>query len=242
MIGALGFLSVIGRTGRRPTPNDLVWFPAAGAVLGLGVGAAWWGASEVWSVAIAAALALTADLVLTGMLHLDGLADSADGVLPHLPRERRLEVMTTPDVGAFALGVVGITLLLRWSALASIAADVALIAGLWCAARTLMALAVLRLPYARAAGGGLASAFGGGDTTGRTVAVGVSGLALSVGVVVLGSNAPAESVAAIVAGLVAGALVLSLGRHRLGGYTGDLLGAAGIVCETVGLLVAAARW
>jgi adenosylcobinamide-GDP ribazoletransferase len=45
------------------------------------------------------------------------------------------------------------------------------------------------------------------------------------------------------AGALAGfGAVLALAWRRLGGYTGDVLGAAGVVAETVGLLVAAARW
>ena len=174
MIGAFGFLSVLGRAGRPPSPRDLAWFPVVGVVLGLGVGSAWWAAGELWPVAIAAALAVVADLALTGMLHLDGLADSADGVLPHLPRARRLEVMAAPDVGAFALAVVGATLLLRWSAFGSMVPDVALVAAVWCAARTLMAVAVLCMPYARP-GGGLASAFSGGDTPARITSVSLTG-------------------------------------------------------------------
>jgi adenosylcobinamide-GDP ribazoletransferase len=49
-------------------------------------------------------------------------------------------------------------------------------------------------------------------------------------------------VAVAAAGLAGFGAVLTLAWRRLGGYTGDVLGAAGIVAETVGLLVAAARW
>jgi len=47
---------------------------------------------------------------------------------------------------------------------------------------------------------------------------------------------------AVIAGIVAGALVLWCAIRRLGGYTGDVLGACGVVFETVALVVAAARW
>jgi cobalamin synthase len=47
---------------------------------------------------------------------------------------------------------------------------------------------------------------------------------------------------AVGASILAGVLVLLLAKRRLGGYTGDVLGAAGIIGETVGLLVAAAKW
>ena len=58
------------------------------------------------------------DLALTGALHLDGLADTADGLLPHMEQNRRLEVMTEPGVGAFALAAVTAALVVRWAVLA----------------------------------------------------------------------------------------------------------------------------
>ncbi len=238
MIAALGFLTVVGRA-QRPNEETVQWFAPAGALVGLAVGASWWVAGEIWSPAIAAAVVLAVDLALTGMLHLDGLADSADGLLPHLPRERRLEVMAEPTVGAFALGVVPVVLLLRWAALASIAPNVLLLGGLWCASRTLMAVGIGALPYARGEGG-LASAFAGAA---HPLAVALRGGNLAILLVVLagiGSLGMVASVAGFAAAVVAGLAVLSLGRRRLGGYTGDVLGAAGMVAETVGLLTVAA--
>jgi adenosylcobinamide-GDP ribazoletransferase len=170
------------------------------------------------------------------MLHLDGLADTADGVLPHLERERRLEVMSAPDVGAFGVGVVVATLLLRWTAFASFGPDVLVVAGLWCASRTLMAVAVRALPYARAEGG-LALAFGG---PAPALGLAAGGGVLAVALAIAGEGGPGA--VAIVAAVMAGAGVLALGRARLGGYTGDVLGGAGLVAETVGLVVAAASW
>ena len=63
------------------------------------------------------------------MLHVDGLADSADGLLPHMPRERRLEVMSDPTVGAYGVAVTVCVLLLRFAALASMPPSILLIAG-----------------------------------------------------------------------------------------------------------------
>jgi adenosylcobinamide-GDP ribazoletransferase len=235
VIEALGFLSVIGR-GRPPSPGALRWFPVVGVLLGLAVGGIWWVAGELWPPALAAALAVAADLAITGLLHVDGLADAADGVLPHLKRERRLEVMAAPDAGAFAVGVVAVVLLLRFAAFASTGPEVLAVAGLWCAGRTVMAVGLRSLPYARA-DGGLATAFGGnGDATG----VAVVGVGLTLALTVAGSGAP--GLLASAAAVVAGVGVLRLADHRLGGYTGDVLGAAGLVAETVGLVVLAARW
>jgi adenosylcobinamide-GDP ribazoletransferase len=222
---ALAFLTPIGGA-RTPSPRALPWFPAVGALVGAGVGGAWWAATEVWNPVIGAAVALVVDLVLTGMLHADGLADSADGLLPHLPSERRLDVMAAPDVGAFGVSVVVATLLLRFSVLATIDVDVWLTVAVWAAARAAASMALLSMPYARP--GGLASAFRGRSPLAVAAAV-VAYAALSV-----------VDVYAVV-GLAVGFLaVVLLAVRRIGGYTGDVLGAAIVLGETAALLAAAA--
>jgi len=226
-MAALSFLTPVGHAG-TPTPGALPWFPVVGALVGVAVGGAWWGAFEVWdSIAIAAALAVVVDLALTGLLHVDGLADSADGLLPHLSdRARRLSVMATPDVGAFGVAVVGGTLLLRFAALASVEPDAWALAGVWAVSRAVAAFVLATGTYAR--GEGLASAFGGGST----VAVWAAGAVTAVvATVVAGPAAIACAVAAYAVVLLASA--------RIGGYTGDVLGAAIVVGETAGLLIVA---
>jgi adenosylcobinamide-GDP ribazoletransferase len=95
------------------------------------------------------------------------------------------------------------------------------------------------VPYVRH--DGLATAFGGGTHRRGVVQP------LTIGGAVLGAGlaaawrVPPGPVAVAVA-LVAGAGVVWFAWRRLGGYSGDVLGAAGIIAETVGLLVAAARW
>ena len=77
-------------------------------------------------------MVIAADLAVTGMLHFDGLVDSADGLLPPLDGpDRRLEVMADPATGAFGVGVGGGVLLLRWASLASLAPSPALLGALW---------------------------------------------------------------------------------------------------------------
>ena len=230
---ALAFLTPLFGAS-EPRPRTLAWFPFAGAALGLVLGAVWWGAERVWPAAVAAAIVVAADLALTGLLHVDGLADSADGLLPHLDRARRLEVMAAPDVGAFGVAAVVAVLLLRWAALATTAPSPLLLGGLWCASRTAMAVAARKVPYARP--GGLASAFLGG----RTLSTALIGAVLATGLAFAG---PGVVGIASVAGVVVGAGgVVALARRRIGGFTGDVLGASGMVGETTGLLVAAARW
>ena len=231
---AVAFLTPLGGAA-VPDARTLSWFPAVGALLGLAVGGVWWGAEQLWPPVVGAALVVAFDLGLTGLLHVDGLADAADGLLPQLPRERRLAIMAEPTVGAYGVAVVGMVLLLRVTALASTAPEPLLLAGVWCAARPAMAVAARAVPYARAEGG-LATALLGGDWR----AVGLLGL---VGSVALGAAAAGwPGGLAVAAGVLASAGVVRVAVARLGGFTGDVLGAAGLVGETVALVVAAARW
>jgi adenosylcobinamide-GDP ribazoletransferase len=236
MRSALGFLTVVGGAA-RPDRRASSWFGPVGAALGLAVGGAWWVAGELWPPLVAAVLALAVDAALTGMLHFDGLADSADGLLPPLDRNRRLEVMATPEIGAFGVMVLTLVVLARVAAFDALTPDPLLVVGLWTASRAAMAVALAWLPYARVAGGA-ASGF-------RTGSPAAALAALAAGCAVVawaldGGWVPGVLVAT--AGLVGFGAVVALAWRRLGGYTGDVLGAAGVVAETVGLVVAAARW
>lgn len=234
VLRALAFLTVVGR-GAGPDGRTLRWFPLAGAAIGAVVGGAWWAADRAFDPLLAAAVVVAVDLSVTGLLHVDGLADSADGLLAPMERDRRLAVMADPTAGAFAVAVVGIVLLVRTTAFAAQAVEVGLVVGLWCASRSAMALVALTRPYVRP--GGLAAPFLGdrpavplalaGIVTGTalaTVTAGWSGLAAGLG---------------LVAGVAA---VVVLAHRRIGGFTGDVLGALGVVGETVALVAAAARW
>jgi cobalamin 5'-phosphate synthase/cobalamin synthase len=241
---AIGFLTVLGGPS-TPDGRTFDWFPLAGIAIGAAVGGVWWATDEVWPPAVAAALVVVADLAITGALHYDGLIDSADGLLPHLDRQRRLAVMAEPSVGAFGVTVVAGVLLLRYAALVSMRPSVLLIAGLWCQSRAAMALAATSLPIARP--GSLISGFaplGATRATARPALAGM-GLVLSLVLAAVGTLAgpgAAAGVAAVLAGSAGIGALLWLAHRRLGGVTGDVLGAAGVVGETCGLVVAAARW
>jgi adenosylcobinamide-GDP ribazoletransferase len=202
------------------------------------VGAVWWGASKVWPPLVAAGLAVAADLLLTGALHYDGLVDSADGLLPPMDRDRRLQVMADPAAGAFGVATAVVVTLLRLAALAEGRPSAWLVAGVWCASRTVMAVGLRSLPYARSEG--LALPFRGVTPTSSARPVGVLGIGAASGLAAASGLVPGVvAVAAVCAG---GGAVLWLAHRRLRGYTGDVLGAAGVIGETAGLVVAAARW
>jgi adenosylcobinamide-GDP ribazoletransferase len=237
---AVSFLTPFGRA-RSPDPSTFDWFPLVGALMGLALGGGWWLAGKAWTGPVAAALVVAADLGITGLLHFDGLVDSADGLLPPLEPGRRLAAMADPGVGAFGVGVGGATLLIRWVALAALRPAILLLAGLWCLSRTVMAVVARTQPYVRGEGG-LARAFASEGPSGgaRHWAFLAGGVALA-GALLAGWRAGPGIASGATAVVMAGAVTL-LARRRIGGYTGDVLGACGVLAETAGLVVAAARW
>ncbi len=238
MLAAFGFLTPFGPA-RAPSPRALRWFPLVGAVVGVAIGLMWWASSKGWhGHLVPAAVAVATDLASTGMLHVDGLVDSADGLLPHLSRSRRLEVMSEPAIGAFGLAAAVAVLLLRFAAFDALRPDIALVVGIWCVSRSLMVAAMLVLPYARTTGG-LATAFLGGGRVGTALAAS-TGVVAGAFVAVWAGGPPAA--AGLGVGAIAAAAILWLACRRLGGFTGDVLGAAVVVSETAALLVSGARW
>ena len=241
MKSAFAFLSAFGRAS-SPTPTTFAWFPCVGAVLGLVVGGVWWASDRLWPPMVGAILAVIADLVLTGLLHFDGLADAGDGLLAPLTRERRLAAMSDPAIGAFGLVSVTSVLLLRVGALGSTRPSVLAIAGLWCASRTSMVAISLILPYARA--NGIVQSFLGVSPRSRAqrrALIATVVASLGIAAALLTGARSFRGLAALGVELVATATVALLSWRRLGGYTGDVLGASGVVGETLGLLVLALR-
>ena len=184
----------------------------------------------------AALLAVLADVALTGALHEDGLADTADGFFGGHDREQRLEIMRDTRHGTFGVLAIVLSVLLRASALAEIGEAVqgglALIAA-HAASRAALPLAMRSLAPARAEGLGAAA--------------GRPSLPLALAALVIGSTialaalGPERGAMAIV---LAGSALFGLGvvaQRRIGGHTGDVLGAFQQVAEIVMLLTAAAR-
>ena len=214
-------------------PEDLqraaAWFPLVGWLVGAVAAAVWWASAQVWTPALASGLSLASTLLLTGAFHEDGFADVCDGFGGGYTKERVLEIMRDSRVGAFgAMGVV-VMLGLKWQAVsalpvAGITGAMVIFAGHTvsrAAAVSLMAV----LPYVREEAGKakpLATQLSGG----RWVVALVCGLA-PLALLPLWSGCA-------VAGVFAVWLVLAAWfRRRLGGYTGDCLGAAQQVTEVV---------
>jgi adenosylcobinamide-GDP ribazoletransferase len=235
---ALSFLTVLGRAA-EPNERTLSWFPIVGIAVGAVVGSAWWVAGRVWPAAVAAVVAVAVDAALTGCLHLDGLADAADGLLPAVGRERRFEIMADPRIGAFGAVALVLVLSLRTTALAVTVARPLVIAGLWCGSRTMMGVVARTLPYAHAEGG-TASAFVGAHHSAAS-RYGVAAYGMGAACALAAVGAGGRGLVVIAAEVVAMIAVVWFAARRVGGYTGDVLGAMGVIGETVGLLALVAK-
>lgn len=96
---------------------DSALFPLVGLVLGgLLVGLDWL-AQLVLPPVASSALVVLCLVALTGALHVDGLADTADGLFGGRNREQRLEIMRDPRIGAFGFVAIAGVLLIKWAAL-----------------------------------------------------------------------------------------------------------------------------
>ena len=230
---ALSFLTTLPTPRLDLPPGGLsaaaVWFPTVGLILGLllwGVQAA---AGAFFAPPLASALVVAAWVVLTGGLHLDGLADSGDGLIPPVSRERRLEILRDPRLGSFGGLALILVILLKTLAVSQVGGRALLIAPVW--ARFWLVWAA-RHPQARPTGMG--AAFAAGLTPTVLVAAAI------LPVLMIGVSGPRGVPAVALAGAVAWGCV-RLATARLGGMTGDVNGLVVELCELAVLLVYAAQ-
>jgi len=215
----------------------LGWFPLIGALIGwITAVIVSWGVS-FWSEEVGSLLGLAAMVGLTGGLHLDGFTDTLDGWAARTDRAETLRVMRDSRIGA--IGAIGLVLLmsLKWMLLKSIPLHrLAPVLICSCAlSRWGMVVSAKLFPYVPGESG-----LGKLATTGKAgwQLLAAGGLAFGLSLVCLG---PAQGIGSI---LLAGAVVLSLNPlmvRRLGGITGDTLGAVNEVVELSLLLFLSIR-
>ncbi len=169
-------------------------------------------------------------------MHEDGLADAADGLAGGHDRESRLAIMRDSRIGAFGALALALGVGLRAAALAQIGAAVfaalALVAA-HAVSRAALPAAMWAMTPAR--GDGL------GAMAGRPSAR-VAGAAAAIGAVIaLAALGPGRGAVAIAFAATAVCAAAALAQRRLGGYTGDVLGAFQQIAEIAMLLAAAAR-
>lgn len=208
-------------------------YPLAGVPVALAAGGLALGLMALGvPAAIAAGMALTVQVVLTGAMHEDGLADSADGLWGGWTRERRLEIMKDSRIGSYGVLALVLAIGLRWSALTAL--GTALLGPLLAAAlisRAAMTVVMAALPHARA--DGLSHSVG---RPGKATAAVAVALAIGISLALPGHGVPAMLSVTAVATLGC----IALARARIGGQTGDILGATQQVTEIAALIAAAA--
>jgi adenosylcobinamide-GDP ribazoletransferase len=224
---------------RLPVPRDLPysearmvravgWYPAVGGVIGV-LGAAVFTIASVTAAPVAAMAAVAATVLATGAFHEDGLADAADGLGGGQDREAALRIMRDSRIGSYgALALIAV-LGLKVAALSGLSvthAAAALIAG-HTLSRVAPVLVIARTAYAREEGAKF--------TAPRVEPAGLR-IALATGAAAALCAALALGAGAVLTGIVLGGLPALWFRRfcqrRIGGYTGDTLGATQQLAET----------
>ena len=263
---AVGFLTVlpIGRSispdlphGQSAVSNSRAFFPFVGLLLGLVLVGVEAGSARIFPVYLTAGILLVVMVLATRGLHLDGLMDVCDGLFGGYTKERRLEIMKDPHVGAFGVVAGSVLILLKFAALLSLlhpqfitgawTSDVAVLRALAFSSQPGKVLALLlfptlsrwamvvclgAFPYARQQG--LGSPFHQGNAKLAALTAALTALAASL---ILGGFGGL--------GLLAGVTLLALAAgwimtRAFGGLTGDCYGAVNEVSEVAVLAGAVA--
>jgi adenosylcobinamide-GDP ribazoletransferase len=231
---ALTFLTIIpwprqGLAGPQDLARSMFWFPWVGALLGLIYWGAWSGLGLIFPAPGTAAMVLALTVILTRGLHLDGLADTLDGLGGGRDQEARLRIMKDSSLGAFGAAGLMLAMLLKYGFFLSLGAGAGSIFILFpLVSRWGMALLAYLSPYARKEGG-----------LGQAMTLGVTGP------IILGATVGAAALAFLSLGLpglilmaAAGGMVVLMKFYfvrKLGGVTGDVLGAANEILEILAL-------
>lgn len=238
LLAAIRFLTVLPIPGTwGTTQEDLAasvpFFPLTGLLLGAVAAGLAWAIAPYAPPLLLAAMVIVVLMSFSGCLHLDGLADTADGFLSSRSRERILEIMKDSHTGSMGVVAIASVLLVKFAALASLPTSLLCPAVLLMplAGRTAIVVEMALLPYARSSGLGIVFyrrrprwAALWAVALWALVAYGVLGLR---GLTVWGTS-------------MAAALGLCVYAYRkIGGATGDTLGAMCELIEVVPALVLA---
>ncbi|GGO53433.1 hypothetical protein GCM10012287_40060 [Streptomyces daqingensis] len=248
---ALGTLTVlpvrVERWDREAARRGMEWAPLAGLLVGgaaafVGLLALMSGVSSL----PAAVLSVAVPAVLTRGLHLDGLADVADGLGSAKPADGALRVMKQPDIGPFGVVTLVLVLLAQVAVLDELYGQVGWAQG---ALGVMVAAVTARCAITLAARSGVPAARGEGlgAVVAGTVPVRAAALvaaSLAVAATLLGAfvywgdalHGAVTCLLAVLIGLTAAELLLQHCRRRFGGVTGDVFGALSETATTAALL------
>jgi adenosylcobinamide-GDP ribazoletransferase len=238
LCAALGFLTVLPLPARwlgseEDLGRSLIWFPLVGALIGIAAALLDLGLGMILPPTVVSVFTVLALLAASGGLHMDGLADSADGFFSSRSRERMLEIMRDSRSGPMGVMAICGVLLLKVTTLAAVPAPLrpATIVLMPLAGRTALSVSLATLPYARD-NGGLAGVFR------STRSQGLLAVALLTGCAWLLQGVPGLVTAA--ASLAVMSLLAAYSKGKIGGFTGDTLGATCEITELIPALMAAA--
>lgn len=241
---ALRFLTILPAPGhlglqKEDLAGSLIFFPVVGVLIGFAMAAIGWLIWPLLPALPAAALMVFLLLAVSGGLHLDGLADTADGLFSARPREQMLVIMRDSHIGSMGVVALIMALLMKTAALASLpqaeAAGALFLMPI--AGRCLMIFMMALLPYLRGPEGVAALFYEQASQQKKIVYV--------TAILLYSGCWYAAGGYGLAAGAVALALMLAfaaLCRSKIGGATGDTLGATCELTETVVALVLAAGW
>ena len=230
LIGAIRFftrLNVPGQHGHGTVALEhaIRYFPAVGLIIGAIAALVFVLASLIWPKTLAVVAAIAAAIVVTGALHEDGWSDMVDGFGGGATRERVLAIMRDSALGSFGAVALMMMLLCRFSALLEIDSarlPVALIAG-HAVSRLCATFVLARLDYARSEGKAkpFAKRLGHGELAFATLTA----------LLPLAFLPSWPALAGLILALIATLWLARLFRRRIGGYTGDCLGATQQLAE-----------
>lgn len=238
---ALRFLTILpvpfrGKGEGGEEGNSLAWFPAVGLVIGLLLAAIFLLLSYLLPGAVVLGLVIAASVIISGGLHLDGLADTCDGLAGYRATEDRLRIMRDSRVGAFAVIGVTLVILLKYVSLSSVPANMILVTIVLMSvlSRWAMVYAVTAFPYARPAG--IGSSFKQGANWTRFAAATLIALGATLLLTFLAGLAYFYLAAiAVMLGIWVVTLVMSnYFKSKFSGLTGDTYGA---ICEAAEVVV-----
>lgn len=237
LIAALRFLTRIPVPGpatqASDLPGSLAWFPVVGALCHATIAGAFIGLAHWWPPAIAAVLAIAVGLMLTGGFHEDAVSDSADGLGGGHTPERVVEIMKDSRIGAYGAMALWILLALRFAVLTTAIDSTTLVlafalAGAW---GRWTAAPLIRLPSLNQHG--LSKDIS--QSAGRWPLICASLFVLIMTIGAWSVPMPRALWAAGIALVVTATWAWYL-RRRLGGQSGDLLGAGNQLVESAVLL------
>lgn len=207
------------------------YYPAVGIVVGVATSVVYALAAWLWPTAVAVLLSSAAGIYLTGALHEDGFADICDGLGGGSTPERILEIMKDSRVGAYGAIGIGLLLALKCVVLSAMPSHVVALALLMAhpLSRVASTTLILRMEYVRPEGKAKALAQ---HMSALEFFIGMAtGLLPAVVLVFSGAMAWHGIVAGALAAALATAWLTRRFRQRIGGYTGDCLGAVQQVAE-----------